>query len=585
MLAGMAAPLRAGEFAPPAEGPVAFRRDLIPLGAETMAGLSRHLETLARSVKTEAPAERRGVAQMLALALALDPANGSARELILAYQNNRRPPGPDPGQLEKIRSRIWQQIAWLETPEAGSHGQALAACLKDVMVISDPDHPRAAALREAGEKGVWAGWIPPVSAYEPVVLAEKTKAPDVEPDPKPAAETSNLLELAEVDALLWQRVGSGNKATWMLRPAPLRMSVSKVTGETGDSGDQALAGEAPPFSLVIGSGEGGFGLNAMAATLRNTLMRQQETLPRGVRVTISSKEFLQSLESHKRQTVSAAAAVLASAALTGREPEGLIIGQVDENGAFKLPNGFWDQIRALGKGSGRRLVLPAEAGTWLPSLLALEKPGFFMDYEVLLAADFKQLLELSAKKPEGAVSSAAAKFREIREKAGSQDVRQYIGNSFVKQRLMAVLQDAPMHFSAKMLLVQAAGNRPTTVLRPVLAAEIRRALEPMGWIIEMPEYQNEIPADKKIGETYDLCRSQVDGLQRYAEKNDLPLVEQAREVLICLRNLDRATRARGESYIVSENIRSARNVLRRNARLFDEQLTVEIEGPPAGGAR
>ena len=47
---------------------------------------------------------------------------------------------------------------------------------------------------------------------------------------------------------------------------------------------------------------------------------------------------------------------------------------------------------------------------------------------------------------------------------------------------MAVMQDFPFHVSAKMLLIQASGNRPLLVARPVLAAEIRRALEPMAWL-------------------------------------------------------------------------------------------------------
>ena len=79
---------------------------------------------------------------------------------------------------------------------------------------------------------------------------------------------------------------------------------------------------------------------------------------------------------------------------------------------------FWYQLQALGKGKGQRLVLPAEAAAYLPSILAMEKPEFFFDYEVLLASDFKQLLDLTAKKPKEPLASATAKFREIRERAG-----------------------------------------------------------------------------------------------------------------------------------------------------------------------
>lgn len=585
MLMGLGFPLFAGEFAPPAEGPVAFRRDQIPLDVDTMAGLSRQLETLARGLSAETPADHRGAAQMLALALALDPSNTKARELIADFEQDRHKPDADADRLEKSRARIWQTIAWLETPDAGSHGQALAACLKDVIIVSDPKNPKAAAFREGGEKGAWAGWIPAISEYEPKKLAENEVKPSPEPVVEPGPQPAILLEQAEVQAMLWQKTGNGTAAKWFLAPAPLRMTVKKQEPASSPEDVEGAKPVAPPFSIVVGSGQEGSGLMPMANMLRNLLKQHHEQLPRGVRVIINSKEFAISLESGRRQSVSAAAAVLASSAISGREPEALIIGQIDENGAFKIPTGFWDQLRALGKGGGRRLVLPTEAASWLPSLLALENPGFFMEYEVLLASDFQQLLDLTAKKPEGTIGAATAKFREIREKAGTQDVRQYIGNSFVKQRLAAVLQDAPCHVSSKMLLIQAAGNRPTTVMRPILAAELRRALEPMSWIVNAPDFNLEnIQAsdNEKLGQTYDLCRSRVDGLQRYAEKNDLPMLEQAREVVIALRNLDRAARARGESYIISENVRTVRNSLRRIAKEYYEQLSIAESGevPP-----
>ena len=134
--------LVAGNFAPPAEGPVAFRRDRLPLDADTMATLSRQLVTLAQGLDAETAVNRRAAAQMLALATALDPGNGKAREVLAGFQNGSHPPAADAEQLEKSRERVWQDIAWLETPEAGGEGQALAACLADVLVVSDPKTPR-----------------------------------------------------------------------------------------------------------------------------------------------------------------------------------------------------------------------------------------------------------------------------------------------------------------------------------------------------------------------------------------------------------------------------------------------------------
>ena len=163
----------AENFVAPAEGPVAFRRDKVPLNSERMVSLAKDLVTLAESQATHTAAERRGAAQMLALAIALNPANPRARELIGEFSKSAHPPHLNPKRLTTSREQIWQVLAWLETPAAGRQGQALAACLTDVIFASDPQHPQAEAWREAGERGAWTSWVEPVSAFEAKVV-EKT---------------------------------------------------------------------------------------------------------------------------------------------------------------------------------------------------------------------------------------------------------------------------------------------------------------------------------------------------------------------------------------------------------------------------
>jgi len=578
VMVGMGFSAMAGPFAAPAEGPVAFRRDKIPLDADSIAGLSKQLQTLAGGLAPQTPTESRGAAQMLALALALDPANMRARELISEYQAGNRPVAEDLIRLEKSRARIWQYIAWLETPDAGADGQALAACLKDVIVISDPKNPKAAAIREAGEKGAWTGWIPTVSAYEEKNLASNdspgaTETGTSDPEPDEGAPAAPSLEKAQVYTLLWQATGEGAAVVWKLVPSPLQMSAKLVEPASGhEAGMQA---KDSAFSIMVGSGEEGSTFAKMAQDIRALLSRHHKKLPANLRVSINNKELEKSLESKRRQSISAAAAVLANAAVTGREPDAVILGSVDGTGAYKLPTAFWDQLIALGKGGGRRLILPAEAATYLSSMLALEKPGFFMDYEVLLAKDFNQLVALSTKTLEGPLANAGTEFRKIRERQGTQDIRQYIANPFVKQRLAVIMQEIPTHVSAKMLLIQAAGNRPTLVARQVLATELRRALEPMLWILQLQIDHNDAPSLAKFGETYELCRARVDGLDRYAEKNDKLMVDHAREVVIAIRNLDRATRTRGDDSVIAHAVQTAHVELKRLAKAFSEEIAVD----------
>lgn len=531
--------LCAGNFVAPAEGPVAFRRDKIPLDADTMAGLSRHLVTLARGLDGNTSVKRRAAAQMLALAATLDPGNTETRNVIAGFEAEKHRPQTDPEPLEKSRSRVWQCLAWLETPEAGSHGQALAACLTDVLVTSDPKDPRAGAALAKGERGAWKDWVAEVTAFEPAIVPETVVAEAQKQGETGIAGAGILLDRAQVFTVMWVRSTKGDGVTWEQKIAPLQMTARVF--KTPD-------GEKPPFTISIGpqGGQGEFReLGAMLVTLLKT---QSSPLPAGGRIVISSPSSALQPTSSRRQSISAAAAVLASAAVSGRVPDATIIGVVDETGAFKLPTGFWSQLQALGSGTGRRLILPAAAAEFLPCMLALEKPQLFLEHEILLASSFRELVALSAKIPDEPLAKSLASFQEIREKAGTQPVGQYVANSFVRRRLVDIGQATPSHFSAKMLAIQGAGNRPTYVTRAVLAAELKRAIEPMEWMMARENPTLNPTELDRLGSSYELCREQVDRLIRYASKDDRPLLDRVQDVVTGIRTMDRAARMRGDAY-------------------------------------
>jgi len=140
-----------------------------------------------------------------------------------------------------------------------------------------------------------------------------------------------------------------------------------------------------------------------------------------------------------------------------------------------------------------------------------------------------------------------------------------------------------------MLLVQASGNRPTLVTRPVLAAELRRAIEPMDWIVRTAELvyapwdnggngkTTEFSAADlvKFIPTLDLCRSRVDALERYTDKNDRELVERARKSVAAIRSLDKGARTRGATYQVTAAVHTACGDFLNNHRQIAELLARE----------
>lgn len=556
LLAGFGTPLFAGDFAAPAEGPVAFRRDQVPLDVETMAGLSQQLATLADGLDAKTAADRRGVAQMLALAVALDPANSKARGLIDEFTAGTHKPDADAGKLETFRTRIRQYIAWLEMPEAGSQGKALAACLKDVLDRSDPKGSRATG----SESGAWSGWIPPLAAYE----AKAVPTPE-ETIPAEAAAGAPPLASATVETPLW-KMDPDSPGKWVLKNASLTMSAVKLEGE----------GAPPPFALTVGASEGQGPFVELSAQIIKLLQKQHESLPLGIHVTLDGDGLATPAASKKNQSFGAAAAVLASAAVTGREPgEVTILGTISATGAYTLTPDFWTQLQSLGPGTGGRLVLPAAAAEYLPSLLVLERPQLFMDYEILLAANFKELLDLTAKESPEALAKVSTQFREIREKGASQPLGQYVANPFIRRRFAEIVQEVPYHASAKMLALQGAGNRPTFVMRSVLVAELRHAIEPMEWLTKHTGYSFEAKDTERFDTTYETCRAQVDGLLRYADKGDRELVSKVQGMVTAIRTLDRAAKSRGYTYEVQETIAAAQTALLRSHKAVAEELARE----------
>ena len=535
LLLVLAGSVFAAEFVPPAEGPVAFRRDRVPLDAETMLSLASQMTTLARAMDADTPRHRQAAARMLALAMARDPTSSEARGLVSEYEAGNHQPVK--AGINKSHPLIWQYIDWLESKEAGADGRALAACLSDVMAISDSNHPRAQALRSAGEKGAWHDWVAELAAFKknPVAPVDPEKTPPVD-NTKPTI----LLTKASVITPLWNAPTKTPNGSWSLAAASLEMNATEMKAGSEDG---------MPFTLFIGNaGDGGSLLASLVPPITNLLTATHGPLPKNCRINIGGDSLEASLLSRKRHSLSAAAAVLASSALTGREPQATIIGAVDEKGTLKLPVGFWDQLQSLHTGRGSRLVIPAAGADYLASMLALERPDFFLDYEVLLARDFKDLLDLTAKTPLEPLAKVSQQFAEIRSKAGSMPTNQYVANSFVRRRLADITAAAPYHASAKMLAIQGSGNRPSYVRRDVLAAELRRAVEPVEWILLQTALDFDAAQLELVGQTFENLRTKVDRLARYAEKGDRDLVDHTLEMVNAIRTLDRGIRARPDVY-------------------------------------
>lgn len=539
------------EFVPPAEGPVPFRRDKLPLDVDTMTGLSRQLTVLARTSAAEGHSLR-GVAQMTALALALDPENREARELVDALKQDKRPQADPAEEAERARNRSWQALAWLEMPEAGADGQALAACLGDILVVSDPKHPKARDRRSDGEQGLWKSWVADESAFRPKDPEPGPEMTEDEEEDAPESDSTEKDKELAINELsnpmpVWYFDRESKRMKLDLVPVKLRVRTPDPE-EDDDGEDDGDGKESPPedHGLVIEvSGEGMTERFVKAMKPVEVAMTARHgSFPSGkeLKLDLGRIDYSMSRNGH---ALTATTALLIEGAYTGKVPAATVLAVVDENGKLTLPPRFWQTLRAMSALSpGTRLVLPEQAADFLTSLVVMDDAAFFMKNEVLLAGTVDELCELASPTPEAEIADGLKRFEEVRKVGQGKALGTFVAHPATQQRLREVAGALPEHASARMLALQGSGSRPRFLQRPVLAREIRAALEPLDYLAYT--YPDDIEVEE-LEAAHKASRERLDRLTGYIELRDRDLHKAATDVADSLRPLARIMEKKGSN--------------------------------------
>ena len=131
-----------------------------------------------------------------------------------------------------------------------------------------------------------------------------------------------------------------------------------------------------------------------------------------------------------------------------------------------------------------------------------------------------------------------------------------------------------------MLVIQGAGDRPVSLPRGVLATELRRAIEPVEWLMQRPGSSFKVTEFEQLGTTYTTVDARIEHLLRYAEKKaDRELVGRVKDMATTIRMLDRVARGRGEPSLVALAVQSAHLTVVRAYGTVTEELAREAGEP------
>ena len=488
-----------------------FPRDQVPIDTDTMRELSGYLTDLARREEAKGPAQLRATAQLLAIVVRLDPANRPAREIDKALRNGA-PVDPYEDDINGPLRQAWGIADWLLDPEAGPGGQRLGHQLVDALAVINPRSPLAKLHDPGGEADRWQKVVQSLAAFQKQAKVDQKPASPA-PVAPPIERAPIVLQQASTRTPLFLY---DEEERGRLRVASLQMQVEKLSSPGLFS-----------FSLVpdISPSE----LDPARNRVQGLLEKSWPHLP--VQRVAKISTGLERYASKNEQAISGPAALLMSAALTGKplRPDVVFIGEVKSDGSLTRPRMSWDYLRVLRVAEGGRLLVPAHLQPELRAMIALEDPSFFLRWEVLVVNSLEVALSLASEggDPEE-LEVTSQLYSELREAGRDKDTGQLCVNPKVREHLGEILSKAPFHYSARMLLTQGdAVKRPTRVEREVAARILRSAVEPLTVLARSP--LSELSA-KRLLTTAEATRAEVESFARFIAPRDRDILSGARDL-------------------------------------------------------
>jgi len=553
----------AATYTRPKDSKELFHLEKIPLQITSMKEISKQLVILASREHDETAIQQRANAQLLALAMRLDPMNQDARETDQALGKGNSLETAEKKEILRAKSKIRFYKKWLASEDAGSDANLLAGYLTDATKIFQPEtlHNKDVAN--------WSGVLPPLvqdpdSRKIPTddtdeSMVDTSDQPDTDnKDNKklPLDPTSNVqFHIAALsikapfttETLQKYRdpeLNNIEKTRTITRQDITAVNVKIIPNKKEGASVTIIFSPHLPYQkdaikrkLIT---------DKITVPVIELLKAKHKNLPPST-ITVTIKNGTYTSSNHQAITGPIALALESSLQNKPLRPDVHLCATIDSDGKIVQPKNFWKLIQILRKKeNGGRLIVSPQSKKLLTQLLVYSEPDFFTKWEVYTAETLDQAMDVAMQSAPSDITKAHELFQSIQKLTQKSDVTKLTVNRAVRKRLFEIQDLAPNHLSSAILLIQGGGKRPMRLSEEGLAHELLPVIKRIDEILSSVS-STKIPSSSSLKKTHEELRASLDPLDRLVDrshedlyKETLKLTNDFRRLVAISRRIDNA---------------------------------------------
>ena len=534
---------RAAEYIEPDHTTELFELEKIHLPQHRMQQLGKSLAIIALRKHDSSPIQQQATARLLLLAMQLDPQNKRPQEINQALAAGKNPPASADHLITKCTADIQNLQSLLSKPQARAEANQLARYLKDACKTLRPD------TSKHQDSANWKGVLPALSAYKtpikniPQALPKPNKASPPPPKPTPAKKSAPRFHLVEqsihlpisiekknedLEALLADdqdpEKGEEQEASETVKAMTLASMILKLNPCQPEEATK-------PFISLSYSDVPMLELDQL---IKQLIKGRHSILPHFKGVI----NFPDGNHRSGNQLALAGPLALMLEASLANSPlrdDLCLLADINAKGDVIEPDNFWELLTALRQAShGGRLIVSAESAEIMQQLLVYKEPEFFTQWEVFSVSNIDQALAAAIEQSSADLSKASELFASFQELSSNKTLTQLAADHNVRPALDEMVQLAPEHLSANMLLLQGGGKRPTHLSERALRIELRPLIDELNSGLQ---FETEQPNSDELEKTHEQIRVKLEQLEPLVSRDDDPLYEDTVELVKDLKKL------------------------------------------------